>query len=191
VAWVRAVRETQAHGRLAEVYRACLERDGRVVELLKAQSQRPACLEAFAALSRACLFGDGSLPVVERELIALVVSCLNGCHYSVELHGREAMRLCRDESLVREVRDDWRRARLSPRTRAVLAYAEKLTGSPARMAAADVVTLRAHGLDEGEILDVVEIASFVNLENRIAQALHVDIEEGMAPYPAPGSSPGT
>lgn len=188
MAWIRAVREAEARGRLAEAYRACLEREGRVAELLRAQSQRPGCLEAFAALSRACLFGEGTLPVLEREAVALIVSRLNGCHYSLELHAREVLRLSRDEALVRDLREG-SRDRLGARTRAVLAYAEKLTRSPAEMSAADVVTLRAHGLDEGQILEVVEITSFVNFENRLAQALHVDVEEGMAPYPTP-TAPG-
>jgi len=48
---------------------------------------------------------------------------------------------------------------------------------------ADVETLRNHGLEDGDILDAVQVVGFFNYINRIADALHVDLEDFMPPYP--------
>lgn len=181
--WIRMVPEDDAEGRLKELYAAARARAGRVANIVKAQGQRPLCAQAFLEAYKACMFGECSLPVDERETIAIVVSRANRSHYSVEAHGEELRRLTGNDALVEAVKKDYTQADLPPRLRAVLDYAVKLTLAPSSMAATDVVTLRAHGLDEATILDVVEIVSFFNMANRIAEALNVDVEDGMEPYP--------
>ena len=48
----------------------------------------------------------------------------------------------------------------------------------------DIKELRAHGYSEEEIHDVVQIASFFNYINRVADALGVPPDEGiMTPWP--------
>lgn len=63
------------------------------------------------------------------------------------------------------------------------AFAERLTRDPARMREADVAELRAHGLGDIEIHDAVQVVSYFNYINRVADALHVDLEPEMEPYP--------
>jgi uncharacterized peroxidase-related enzyme len=154
-----------------------------VANIVKAQGQRPLCAVAFLEAYKACMFGECSLPLEEREMIAAVVSRANRSHYSVEAHGEELRRLTGNDALVEQLKKDYTQAPISPRLRAILDYAVKLTMAPSSMAATDIVTLRAHGLGEEAILDIVEIVGFFNMANRIAEALNVDIEEGMEPYP--------
>ena len=78
---------------------------------------------------------------------------------------------------------DWREARLAPVDRALCEYAEKLTRSSADASEEDVATLRAHGLDDAEIHDAVQVIAYFNYINRVADALHVDLEHGMAADP--------
>lgn len=78
-----------------------------------------------------------------------------------------------DASLSRQIKEDWRKADLTPRERAILAYAEKLTLTPARMTKDDVDALRAVGLDDRGVLQVNLIASFFNFVNRVADGLGV------------------
>lgn len=63
------------------------------------------------------------------------------------------------------------------------AFAERLTRDPARMREADVAELRAHGLGDIEIHDAVQVVSYFNYINRVADALHVDLEPEMEAYP--------
>lgn len=86
-------------------------------------------------------------------------------------------------ALLAAVQDDWREAELSPADRALCAYADKLTRRPAEMSEADVEELRRHGLDDLQVHDAIQVISYFNYINRVADAVHVDLEPEMAPYP--------
>ncbi len=86
-------------------------------------------------------------------------------------------------ALVERVVEDWGAAGLTPVDRELCAYAEKLTRDPASMTAADLERLRALGLDDVALHDAVQVASFFNYINRIADGLHVALDEGMPDYP--------
>ena len=80
----------------------------------------------------------------------------------------------------------WRAAELDAVDRALCAYADKLTRTPAEMTEGDVVALRARGLDDVAIHDAVQVVAYFNYINRVADAVHVELEPGMAPYPGEG-----
>jgi uncharacterized peroxidase-related enzyme len=77
---------------------------------------------------------------------------------------------------------DWRAAGLSDRERALCEYAERLTRDPARMERAALDALRAQGLDDSAVHEATQIVAYFNYINRVADALHVDLEPGMPPY---------
>lgn len=79
--------------------------------------------------------------------------------------------------------EDWRGAELRPLERALCAYAEKLSRTPAAMGAQDVENLRQHGLDDGAIHDAIQVIAYFNYINRVADAMHIDLEPEMEPYP--------
>lgn len=58
----------------------------------------------------------------------------------------------------------------------MLDFAHKLTLSPSKMSAADVEGLRALGLDDGAIHDVVQVAALFNYYDRLADGLGIDPE---------------
>ncbi len=97
-----------------------------------------------------------------------------------ELHDLDAGARAR---LVAAVSADWRTAELSPRDRALCAFAERLTRAPARMSAEDLEELRGLGLTEAAIHDAIQVVSYFNYINRVADAIRVDPEPGMPPYP--------
>jgi uncharacterized peroxidase-related enzyme len=66
---------------------------------------------------------------------------------------------------------------------ALCAYAEKLTLTPAKMTEADVSGMREAGFDDVAIHDAVQVIAYFNYINRIADAIHVDLEPEMVPYP--------
>ena len=78
---------------------------------------------------------------------------------------------------------DWRGAALSTADRALCGYAEKLTRTPGAMTEADLQPLRAAGLDDGAIHHAVQVISYFNYINRVADAVHVELEPEMPPYP--------
>ncbi len=82
MAWIETIDEDQASGDLAQLYSSLVDPEfGRADHILKIHSLHPAGLRAHFDLYRAVMRGTASLPKLDRELIALVVSRLNDCHY--------------------------------------------------------------------------------------------------------------
>jgi uncharacterized peroxidase-related enzyme len=77
------------------------------------------------------------------------------------------------------VKHNWHRAKLSPRQKALCKFAELLTRTPSAMRRQDLETLRKHGLSDRDILDAVEVISYFNYINRVADALGIDPEPEM------------
>ena len=82
MAWIRTIPETAAGKELARLYDEGRDpQTGQLDQILQIHSLNPAGLAAHMQLYGAVLRGSQSLRKVERELIALVVSRLNDCHY--------------------------------------------------------------------------------------------------------------
>ena len=81
MAHLRLVPDDEATGLLAEEYRAAIARAGKVFGIVRSMSLSPRALRASIALYREVMFGRSELTRVERELLAVVVSAANRCHY--------------------------------------------------------------------------------------------------------------
>ena len=79
--YLRLVEVDEADGLLQEEYDAALRRAGKVFNIVKAMSLRPNVLRASMEMYRQIMFGPSELSRAERELLAVVVSCANDCHY--------------------------------------------------------------------------------------------------------------
>ena len=78
---LRLVEEGEATGALKAEYDAAIARAGKVFNIVKAMSQNPETLRASMELYRAVMYGRSELSRAERELLAVVVSRANDCHY--------------------------------------------------------------------------------------------------------------
>jgi len=81
-----------------------------------------------------------------------------------------------DRAWVDAVAADFHTAPLSPRQSAICRYSEKLTLTPSAMTAGDLDELRAHGLADPDLLDLVQVVAFFNSINRVVDALGVPDE---------------
>lgn len=80
--WIRTVDESEADGRLAELYARMVDPEhGRVDEILRVHSLDPEGLEAHWRLYRSAMRPTPGVRRAEREMIALAVSRANDCHY--------------------------------------------------------------------------------------------------------------
>jgi uncharacterized peroxidase-related enzyme len=82
---------------------------------------------------------------------------------------------------VSAIASDWRTTELSPADAALCEFAEKLTRLPSQMRELDIAALRARGFDDRAIHDATQVIAYFNYINRIADALHVDLEPEMPP----------
>ena len=159
------------------IFAANRAKPGFVPNVFRAMSLRPAALRGFIALYDALMAEEGGLSKAEREMIAVAVSAQNHCHYCLISHGAVLRIRAKDARLADTVAANYRVAPITPRQKAMLDYAIKVTRASAEIDEADHAALRAHGFSDADIFDITQIAAFFNYSNRAASAL------GMAPNP--------
>jgi len=81
MAWIRVVPPEEASGDLAEYYGRMCEPDGSVDNILTVHSLNPASLRAHYDLYKVSMYGPSELSRAQREMVAVVVSAANRCHY--------------------------------------------------------------------------------------------------------------
>jgi uncharacterized peroxidase-related enzyme len=149
----------------------CEEKLGYVPNVLTAYAHDDAKLQAFAGFYNDLMLAPSGLSKLEREMIAVAVSSVNRCYYCLAAHGQAVRQLSGDPVLGEMMAMNYRAAQLSPRHRAMLDFAVKLTESPHRIEEEDRQGLREAGFGERDIWDVAAVASFFNMSNRMASAV--------------------
>jgi uncharacterized peroxidase-related enzyme len=102
---------------------------------------------------------------------------VNRCYYCLTAHGAAVRALSGDPELGEMLVMNWRVAPLDDRTRAMLAFAKKVTIASATVEEADRDALRAQDFTDRDIWDIASVAAFFNMTNRVASAT------GMKPNP--------
>jgi uncharacterized peroxidase-related enzyme len=148
----------------------CLEKLGFVPNVLAAYAFDPAKLRTFVAMSDDLMLAKSGLSKLDREMIAVVVSCANHCHYCLVAHGAAVRKLSGDAELGDTLVANYRAAKLDPRTRAMLDFAWKLTVEPWAIEEADRAALRGSGFSDRDIWDISAVAGFFAMSNRMASA---------------------
>ncbi len=146
------------------------EKSGFVPNVFLALAHRPDEFRAFFAYHQALMDKDVGLTKAEREMIVVAVSGINNCQYCVVAHGAILRIRAKDPLIADQVAVNWRKADLTDRQRAMLAYAEKVTMAAFQIGDADHQALRDAGFDADEIWDIGAIAAFFGMSNRMANA---------------------
>jgi alkylhydroperoxidase family enzyme len=81
MAWIKMIAEEDARGELAELYDQVQEPWGGVDHILKIHSLNQDSLRGHFELYKTLMRGPSDLSLVQREMIAVVVSAVNKCHY--------------------------------------------------------------------------------------------------------------
>jgi uncharacterized peroxidase-related enzyme len=167
--------DLQPAGDLSAATRAyfdkCVEKLGLVPNVLLAYAFDEKKLRAFTEMYNELMLGESGLSKLEREMIAVVVSSLNKCYYCLVAHGAAVRQLSGDPALGEMIVMNYRAADLSPRHKAMLGFAERLTEAPAKIEEADRAGLRSAGFSDRDIWDIAATAAFYNMSNRVAAAV--------------------
>jgi uncharacterized peroxidase-related enzyme len=156
---------------VARLWEKSQEAFGFVPNVFRAQAVNGEQFLAWWGYFNLLVNKDGYLTNAERELLAVVVSSVNRCTYCEISHGA-ALRAFTDDAVRADlVASNWRQADLPDREAAMCAYAEKLTLHPAEVTEADLEPLRAVGLDDHQIVELVQVVGMFNLTNRVSTAL--------------------
>ena len=85
-------------------------------------------------------------------------------------HGEALRSESNDDPLVEGIKRDYTQLDLPPGERVMLDYAIKLTVAPSTVNETDVQTLRSHGFDDRDILDIIYVICLYNFNDRMADA---------------------
>jgi uncharacterized peroxidase-related enzyme len=146
----------------------CQEKLGMVPNVLRAYAFDVEKLNAFTAMYNDLMLGDSGLSKLEREMIAVAVSSVNKCHYCLVAHGAAVRSLSGDPALGEALVMNYKVAPLSARQRGMLDFAVKLTRDSGSTTEEDRQSLRDVGFSDRDIWDIISVAAFFNMTNRVA-----------------------
>jgi len=155
---------------IAAYFAKCQEKLGFIPNVLKAYAFDTSKLKAFIAMADELMLGDSGLSKLEREMIAVAVSCANHCHYCLTAHGAAVRQRAADPEMGELIAQNYRAAALPPRQKAMLDFAVRLTEAPDKIEEMDREALRRAGFKDRDIWDIAAVAAFYNMSNRLAAA---------------------
>ena len=147
------------------------EKAGFVPNVFLALAHRPDEFRAFFAYHNALMLKESGLTKAEREMIVVATSGANNCHYCVIAHGAILRVYAKNPLVADQVAINFRKADITPRQKAMLAFALKVAGDSAGLDDPDYEAVREHGFSDEDIWDIGAIAAFFALSNRMANLI--------------------
>ena len=147
------------------------EKAGFVPNVFLTLAHRPDEFRAFFAYHDALMLKDGGLTKAEREMIVVATSGANDCLYCIVAHGAILRIYAKNPLVADQVAVNYRKADITPRQKAMLAFALKVALRAAidrrgRLRRAARARLHRRGR-----WDIGAIAAFFALSNRMANLI--------------------
>ena len=144
------------------------EKSGFIPNVFLALAHRPDEFRAFFAYHDALMDKDSGLSKAEREMIVVATSSANQCQYCVVAHGAILRIRAKNPLLADQIATNYRKADITPRQKAMLDFAMKVSTAAQTVGDADMAALAQHGFSEDDIWDITAVAAFFGLSNRMA-----------------------
>lgn len=160
--------ESELPDDIREIYEKNREKIGFVPNVFRAYAKRPDHFRAFMAYHDVLMKGPGNLSRAEREAIVVAVSSENRCQYCMVAHGAALRVIGKDPIVAEQIANNWRTADISPRLRAMLAFASRVNEPGFTASERQIDELHLAGLSDEDIWDIGAIAGFFGFSNRMA-----------------------
>jgi uncharacterized peroxidase-related enzyme len=147
---------------------AVQEKSGFVPNVFLTLAYRPDEFRAFFAYHDALMDRDGDLTKAEREMIVVATSSANQCHYCVIAHGAILRIRAKNPQIADQIAVNYRKADITPRQKAMLDFAMKVSSEAHTISETDFATVASHGFSDDDIWDIAAISAFFALSNRMA-----------------------
>ncbi len=178
--WIKTIKYQEANGQLLKLYDQVKGPKNNVDNIMLAHSLRPHTMQGHMTLYKYTLHHPANqIDKWFLECIGVYVSILNQCQYCVDHHFQGMTRLLDDQTLADQIKSELlTREHKSLNKKQILAldYAKTLTKDPAGLSANMITQLRSAGWDDGEILEINQVASYFNYANRTVLGLGVHTE---------------
>lgn len=153
---------------LKEMILTIQEKSGFIPNVFLTLAHRPDELRAFMTYHDALLERDSNLTKAEKEMIIVATSNDNNCQYCVVSHGAILRIRAKDPLVADQVAVNYRKADITPRQKAMIAFAMKVSNESGAIEDDDFEVLRSHGFTDEDIWDIAGITAFFGLSNRMA-----------------------
>ena len=147
---------------------AVQEKSGFVPNVFLTLAYRPDEFRAFFAYHDALMEKDSGLSKAEREMIVVATSSANQCHYCVIAHGAILRIRAKNPVIADQIAVNYRKADITPRQRAMLDFAMKVSQQANIVSEQDFAELAGHGFTDDDIWDIAAVSAFFALSNRMA-----------------------
>ena len=104
-------------------------------------------------------------------MIVVATSGANDCLYCIVAHGAILRIYAKNPLVADQVAVNYRKADITPRQKAMLAFAMKVATDSVAIDDADFAALHEHGFSDEDIWDIGAIAAFFALSNRMANLI--------------------
>ena len=143
-------------------------KSGFVPNVFLVLAKRPNEFRAFFAYHDALMEKESGLTKGEREMIVVATSGLNQCLYCVVAHGAIVRIREKSSSLSDQLATNYLKAEITPRQKAMLDFAVKVSLESHKLNNSDYENMRSHGFSDEDIWDTGAISAFFALSNRMA-----------------------
>ncbi|MEQ8674566.1 MAG: carboxymuconolactone decarboxylase family protein [Aggregatilineales bacterium] len=148
---------------------------GIVPNIFKSMATSPSLLKANWGKFRATIL-QGYLPRTLKEMIGVAISQANDSQYAlnVHLHGLSALGI--SDNVLEMLVSDFEACPLPEREKTIIKFGLTAGTKPQSLTAEDYESLRNHGLDTGEIFEIIATANLFTEVNQYTDAISLEID---------------
>lgn len=180
---IEVIEPLEAEGLLKDIYNDLIKSRGKIASVHKIQSLNPQSIIDHMALYQTIMFGKSPLKRVVREMMAVVVSASNNCHYCITHHAEAVAHYWKNEERVVQLSKDYTQCQLPEKELLLCQYAEDLTKNPqTHDGKIWAEKLKVAGLEDKAVLDAALVVAYFNFVNRLVLSLGVALEENPGGY---------
>lgn len=177
--WIRTIPFEEAEGKVKDLYERIKGPNNNVDNIMMAHSLRPHSMEGHMALYKNVLHHSrNTLPKWLLEAIGVCVSIINQCEYCIEHHYEGMRKLIEDDQRSQSIREALEEGDPSKvfesKELATMNYAVMLTTNPQNISPDDIEKLRINNVDDGEILEINQVAAYFAYANRMVLGLGIN-----------------
>ena len=169
---LKAISPDEVTGKAKEMFTAVNNKFGLVPNMIRTMGNSPALLEGYLNFSAA--LDHGTLGAKTNKLIALTVAESNQCDYCLSIHTYLGLNLLKIDAVVLDA------SRIGKandaKTQAILIFAKALISKKGLINDADVKAVKAAGITEGEIGEIVGHVALNTLTNYFNNTANTEID---------------
>ena len=177
--WIRTIPYEEAEGKVKDLYERIKGPNNNVDNIMMAHSLRPHSMEGHMALYKNVLHhSKNTLPKWLLEAVGVCVSIINQCEYCIDHHYEGMRKLIMDDQRsenIRKALEEEKPAKVfKSKELAIINYAVKITINPYDISPEDIEKLRINNVEDGEILEINQVAAYFAYANRMVLGLGIN-----------------